>query len=149
MHYITLQVQSILLENGFLDIKVVEVDRRMTMVYEITTNELRLNPKIVEDYIENDERMSRWFAEDIILNAMLFHEIGHYLDFKENPKLIELASYYKFNGSFEEYKLFCIEREKRAWEIGSTLIDEDYLEAFDMLNRINMHSYENMELKER
>ncbi|GAF10915.1 hypothetical protein JCM16418_5152 [Paenibacillus pini JCM 16418] len=61
--------------------------------------------------------------------CIAFHELGHYIDFKENPELFE-----KFDCDLYQEKKY--EFEYRAYQLGRKLIvDRRLLEIYDELNK--------------
>ncbi|MNW59566.1 hypothetical protein D3C74_374890 [compost metagenome] len=116
-------------ENGF-DCKVVKDDSLYKpMIYRPKTNSIHFNTGQV---LGVSGRFG-YLLQDTF-KCIAYHELGHYMDFKEKPELKNL-----FNDTY--YKANKFELESRAVELGRTLIKENrLLEIYDVLNKARIDS---------
>jgi len=137
MEYPVLFSFEFLLKNN-LFINVETHSERKVMSYNYNNNTIKINLEMLE---EIKDGYLYYLSEDEIITVMLCHEIGHYLEFKNNKELPSQFQYYMFDSTREEYIEFILEREKVAWENGKQYVPKDLLEEYDRVNERNINDY--------
>jgi hypothetical protein len=100
------------------------------MSYNVSTNTIKFNYLLVNGYISNIRIKE---TDENFVKIILYHEIGHYLDFKKNKHDLRILMY----GDEEEIEKLKSEIETNAWEYGRTLIPEQLLQLYDKVRELD------------
>ncbi|MFC8685912.1 hypothetical protein [Brevibacillus porteri] len=125
-----------LIERHGFDCKAVKDDRfYKPMAYRLESNAVHYN---VAQVLGVAGRYGLLLKDTFLCIA--YHELGHYLEIKQNPALIVLFKEAKSAGNLT-FNKFKYEREKAAYTLGRDLItDERLLEIYDALNKDRLES---------
>jgi predicted SprT family Zn-dependent metalloprotease len=112
----------------------VEFSDKLTapMIYNGSTNTIKFNYIQVNGYNAKLNFKIRETDENFV-KIILYHELGYYLEFRKNPRVLKTLIY----GKEEEKKQFLEEIEENAWELGRTLVPENLLKAYDQVRELD------------
>lgn len=112
----------------------VEFSDKLTepMIYNGSTNTIKFNYIQINGYNAKLNFKIRETDENFV-KIILYHELGYYLEFRKNPRVLKTLIY----GKEEEKKQFLAEIEENAWELGRTLVPENLLQAYDQVRELD------------
>jgi predicted SprT family Zn-dependent metalloprotease len=102
------------------------------MIYNASTNTIKFNYIQINGYNAKLNFKIRETDENFV-KIILYHELGYYLEFRKNPRVLKTLIY----GKEEEKKQFLEEIEENAWELGRTLVPENLLKAYDQVRELD------------
>jgi hypothetical protein len=112
----------------------VEFSDKLTapMTYNGSTNTIKFNYIQINGYNAKLNFKIRETDENFV-KIILYHELGYYLEFRKNPRVLKTLIY----GKEEEKEQFLAEIEENAWELGRTLVPENLLKAYDQVRELD------------
>jgi hypothetical protein len=99
------------------------------MKYNVTNNTIKFNHMQINGY---KTRTNLNISDEEFALIILYHEMGHYLDFKENKYNFDQSKWTQ-----EEKRLFMQEREINAWKYGRTLVSNELLKLYDKIQTLD------------
>ncbi|WP_308128864.1 hypothetical protein [Bacillus sp. sid0103] len=102
------------------------------MSFNVSTNTIKFNYLQINGYIANINFKIKETDEDCV-KIILYHQLGYYLDFKNNKHGLRFLKYFE-----DEKKAEILTRiETNAWEYGRTLVPEKLVNSYDKVRELD------------
>ncbi|TMW70471.1 hypothetical protein FGB90_16930 [Alteribacter natronophilus] len=102
------------------------------MSYNKSTNTIKFNYLEVNAYkAVVGSRIKE--SDENIVRLILYRQIGHYLDFKNNWHDMRILMF----GGEHEKRMLRAKLDRNAWEYGRTLVPENLLHAYDKMRELD------------
>lgn len=100
------------------------------MSFNVSTNTIKFNYLHINGFIS---RVKMKESQENLVQILLYHEIGYYLDYKKNKYDLRTLMY----GDEEEIEQLKTQIEMNAWDYGRTLVPEELLDSYDKIRELD------------